>query len=177
MKPRIVERGQIMLAGLSFYGDPFAESGGWTEENEIGRLWNRFMAYLADQGSSTEPADADAPVYEVHVEGEETASRGHREVFVGTEVTSLDEVPVKLLVKILPAATYVVFTLQGEEITSDWSRMITDWMEDAGYASAYPFGFQLYDARFLGLDHLAASVLDVYVPIEPAHHVPTDSHR
>ncbi|GEM_PF-3859724 len=41
MEPTIRELDQIILVGFSFFGDPFAESSGWTEENEIGRLWNR----------------------------------------------------------------------------------------------------------------------------------------
>jgi hypothetical protein len=48
MNPEIVQRDQIVLVGFSFFGDPFAESGGWTEENEIGRLWNRFTTYFTD---------------------------------------------------------------------------------------------------------------------------------
>ena len=42
MEPRIVESERIILVGFSFFGDPFALSAGWTEENEIGRLWQRF---------------------------------------------------------------------------------------------------------------------------------------
>ena len=45
MEPTIIERDKIILVGFSFFGDPF-QAGEWTEENEIGRLWNRFMAYL-----------------------------------------------------------------------------------------------------------------------------------
>lgn len=44
MDTKIVERKLTILAGISFYGDPFSQSGGWTEENEIGRLWSRFMS-------------------------------------------------------------------------------------------------------------------------------------
>jgi AraC family transcriptional regulator len=167
MEPRIVERGRIILVGFSFFGDPFAESAGWTEENEIGRLWNRFVAYLTPHRHRINHVVDDTVAYEVHVESEETASKGHREVFVGVEVAQLDELPVELLVKTLPPATYAVFTLQGQEIASDWSRMMSDWMLDAGYTSAHPYGFQLYDRRFKGLDHLEASQLDVYVPVRP----------
>jgi hypothetical protein len=46
MEPRIIEKDQIILVGFSFFGDPFATSAGWTEENEIGRVWQRLMAYL-----------------------------------------------------------------------------------------------------------------------------------
>ena len=176
MEPRIIEKGQIMLVGFSFFGDPFAESSGWTEENEIGRLWNRFTTYLTGHRDRIKHIKDDAFAYEVHVESEETASKGHREIFIGVEVEKLD-VPVEMLVKILPPAQYAVFTLKGEQITSDWSRMIWEWMSVAGYESAYEYGFQLYDQRFKGLDNLEGSELDVYVPVKPADDVPTDGDR
>ena len=166
MEPTIVERDKITLVGFSFFGDPFAESGGWTDENEIGRLWNRFMAYLADNRARIKHVKNDAVMYEVHVETEETASKGHREIFVGMEVEKLEDVPVEMLVKILPAAIYAVFTLEGEQIVSDWSMMIQEWMVSAGYEPVYTYGFQLYDERFKGLDNLAESVLAVYVPVK-----------
>lgn len=176
MEPRIIEKGQIMLVGFSFFGDPFAESSGWTEENEIGRLWNRFTTYLTDHRDCIKHIKDDAFAYEVHVESEETAAKGHREVFVGVEVEKLDA-PVEMLVKILPPAQYAVFTLKGEQITSDWSRMIHEWMSVAGYESAYEYGFQLYDQRFKGLNNLEGSELDVYVPVKPTDNVPTDGDR
>ncbi len=177
MEPRIIKKGQITLVGFSFFGDPFAESGGWTEENEIGRLWNRFTIYLTDHRDRIKHIKDDACAYEVHVESEETASKGHREIFVGVEVERLEDIPVEMLVKILPPAQYAVFTLNGEQITSDWSRMIWEWMSGAGYESAYEYGFQLCDQRFKGLDNLEGSELDVYVPVKPADNVPTDGNR
>jgi hypothetical protein len=86
MEPRIVNRGQIILVGFSFCGDPFAESGDWTEQNQIGRLWSRFITYLTDHRHRIRHVVNDAVAYEVHVESEEAASKGHREVFVGVEV-------------------------------------------------------------------------------------------
>jgi AraC family transcriptional regulator len=180
VEPRIVEKGRMILVGFSFFGDPFAESGGWTEENEIGSLWSRFSNYLADHRDQIKHVEDDDAAYEVHVESEETTSKGHREVFVGIEVNQLDNVPVELLVKVLPPTTYVVFTLQGEQIISDWSLMIAEWMLDADYVPSHTYGFQLYDRRFKGLDNLEGSELDVYVPVIPAEDagdVSTSRHR
>jgi predicted transcriptional regulator YdeE len=174
MEPKIVERGQMILVGLSFYGDPFAESGGWTEENEIGRLWNRFMAYVADQGDAIQHVEGEYVAYEVHVESAETACKGFREVFVGVEVEQLADVPVELLVKILPAATYAVFRLKGEQIASDWSTVIGQWLCRSIYQSAGNYGFQRYDAHFRGVDNLTASELDVYVPVKSSSDVSSD---
>ena len=77
MNPEIVERGRIILVGFSLFGDPFAESGGWTEENEIGRLWNRFTAYFIEHGDRIHHVKDAAVAYEVHVESAETATKGH----------------------------------------------------------------------------------------------------
>jgi predicted transcriptional regulator YdeE len=165
MEPKIVERDPMLLVGFSFFGDPFAESAGWTEENEIGRLWNRFMAFLAEKGDGIRHVLDEQVAYEVHVESPETPAKGHQEVFVGLEVDRLADLPVELLVKVLPACTYAVFTLKGEQIASDWSMSIGEWMQRSPYEPVGGFGYQRYDQRFRGVDNLAASELDVYVPI------------
>jgi AraC family transcriptional regulator len=169
MEPKIVARGQIILVGFGFFGDPFQFSEGWTEENEIGRLWNRFLAYLARDDARIQHVKNAEVFYEVHIEHEETTSKGHYEVFVGLEVEQLQDVPIEVVVKILPPTEYAVFTLRGEQMASDWSKTIFQtWMPGSGYQAAHKYGFQLYDQRFKGLENLDESALDVYVPIKAA---------
>ena len=174
MQPRIVDKERIMLAGVSFFGDPFAETGGWTEENEIGRLWKRFFEAAAGTVLACEDPRGASPILEVHVEGPEAAARGHREVFIGVQIDELDKVTIEMQVKNLPAVTYAVFTFRGDRITSDWSQLVTEWMLEEGYRSAYPFSFQLYDSRFAGLDQLESSEIDVYIPVARRENVPAD---
>jgi predicted transcriptional regulator YdeE len=167
MEPTMVERGQIILVGFSFFGDPFAASGGWTEENEIGRLWSRFGAYLAQHGERIKHRTDPEASYEVHITHAETAAKGHFEVFVGVEVAQLEDVPVALSVKILPPTQYAVFTLKGRQIVSDWPRMIYhEWLPASGYQEVYPYMFEFYDQRFKGLDDLEGSAIDVYIPVK-----------
>jgi AraC family transcriptional regulator len=167
MEPTIVDKAQIILLGLGFFGDPFASSGGWTEENEIGRLWGRFMVYLEHNGDRIRHVKDSTVSYEVHIWDEEAASRGHFEVFVGLEVEELEDVPVEVVAKILPPTKYAVFTLRGEQITSDWPKMIyEDWMARSGYQEAHRYLIQAYDQRFKGLHDLEESELDIYVPIK-----------
>ncbi len=167
MKPTaIIENPQMIIVGFSFFGDPFAASGGWTEENEIGRLWNRFMAYMTKHQHRIKHLLNNEVAYEVHLEHEETTTKGHYEVFVGQEVEHLEDVPVEMLIKTLPPATYAVFTLKGQQIISDWPKMIEQWMSKSGYQQAYTYGFQLYDRRFKGLDKIDESELDAYVPVK-----------
>jgi predicted transcriptional regulator YdeE len=166
MEPKIIDRGQIILVGFNFFGDPFKLSGGWTEENEIGRLWQRFMAYFAQERQHFKHIVSAAVFYELHVEHAETRRTGEFEVFVGLEVSQLADVPVELSIKILPPTTYAVFTLIGTQITSDWPRLIEAWLSQTDYRRAGDYGFQYYDERFKDMQHIEESVLDVYVPVE-----------
>jgi len=166
MEPTILEKGQMILVGFSFFGDPFRISEGWTEENEIGRLWQRFIAYLTDHRDRLKHVADDQVCYELHVYNEETMSKGIFEVFVGLQVEKLEDVPADLLAKMLPPAKYAVFTLKGKQITSDWPKIIQEWLLGSGYRQAHAYGFQMYDERFKGLENVEESTLDVYVPIE-----------
>jgi predicted transcriptional regulator YdeE len=168
MEFRVVNKQQMLLVGLGFFGDPFRISSGWTTENEIGRLWQRYMAYLGAHPDSLQQVVEHGVAYEVHIQHEETPRTGEHEVFVGLEVAALEDVPVELSVKVLPPTTYAVFTLRGEQITSDWQTMLgEEWLPDSGYESDFNFGLQRYDERFKGVGRIDESVLELYVPVKP----------
>ena len=167
LNPRIIEERSFTLVGMSFYGDPFNLHGGWDEENQIGLLWKRFFAFLS-QSPDLAFLLAEKHSYEVHIYTPETIAKGLFEVFVGLDldISRLTEIPAELLIKHLPACQYAVFTFQGEEISADWEKLLSGWMQDSDFESAGAYNFQYYDARFKGLDRLAESMLDVYVPIK-----------
>jgi predicted transcriptional regulator YdeE len=166
MEPTLVDKPQMILLGFSFFGDPFKLSGGWTAENEIGRLWKRFTDYWAQHPAEIKHVKNAAVSFEVHIEHPETAQTGEYEIFVGREVEQLEHVPIELSAKVLPPATYAVFTLRGPQINSfDWPKQIQAWLDQEGYVRPHPYGFQLYDERFKDIQHIGESVLDVYVPI------------
>lgn len=165
MEPQLVDKDQIILAGFSFFGDPFKFSGGWTEENEIGRLWKRFMAYLQEEGNQPSHVKTGGGFYELHIDHPEMERTGEYEVFAGVEVDRVEDVPVRLSIKLLPPTKYAVFTLRGQDIVADWSQEMMDWLTRSGYQRAYAYGFQYYDERFKGMDRLDESVLDMYVPV------------
>lgn len=166
MQPKIVETKPITLIGMSFYGDPFDTHAGWDEDNQIGLLWKRFMGFLGKNQSISALLQATA-FYEVHIAGEETNKKGLFEVFVGVEfgAEQIKSMPVELSVKNLPATQYAVFTFQGQEIITDWEKIIQDWLLTSGYQSDGSYNFQHYTGQFKGMDRLDESVLDVYTPI------------
>ena len=168
MEPTRFEERGYTLAGFSFFGDPFRLSGGWTEENEIGRLWQRFMAYLEQHTSQLEGLFFKDVAYEVHIYYQETPQTGEFEVFVGMEVQAVDRIPIEFSVKILPPVIYAAFTLVGEQITADWSQMIFQgWLPQSGYQLVGDYGIQRYDERYKGVDRTAESVLEFYLPVRP----------
>ena len=168
LEPKIVHRPQIALVGLSFYGNPFELSGAWTEENEIGRLWTRFITFTSQPEVTFPSISKSDLLFEVHIRHPETEERGEYEVFVGIQTESLGIPAPQMCYKVLPESLYAVFTLGGEQIISDWNQfMIQEWLPGSGYESRLDFSFECYDERFKGMDRLDESALDVYIPIRP----------
>lgn len=162
MQPTILSLDQLTLLGLSFYGDPFAVSGDWDVENEIGRVWQRFGLTLKQYPQLQTLTRCS---YEVHIYNAETEQKGHFEVFVGIQIDSPSLAPLDMLIKVLPSGLYARFTVRGEKIISDWYAEIETSLSELGYCRAGQYFFQLYDERFKGMEHLADSELDVYIPV------------
>lgn len=166
MEPIIIQKSKMKFVGMSFYGDPFDTRGGWDQENEIGRVWVRFFKYLEMHKGSIQNIIQSDVCYEIHIYNEETRTKGYFEVFVGMQVDVFDSVSVELLGKVIPASQYAVFTLEGEQITTDWHLTVDKWISQAGYECEETFAIQVYDQRFKGVDRIAESELDVYLPLK-----------
>lgn len=164
MKTELVHLRSMLLGGVSFYGDPFSRKGGWDAENEIGKTCDRFLTYIAANPERPYSRNQET-VYEVHVYGEETASKGYFEVFVGEEVTG-SQLPVELNAKQFPESDYIKITLSGQEITGDWWQTLdTDILPAFNARRQLPYIIQAYDSRFKGMDQLDGSVMDAYIPV------------
>ena len=167
MEPTIIESGPTMLAGMVFYGDPFAGGEGWSQENEIGRLWGRFNRFWDDRQADIRHVVDGSVGFELHVEPVEYAETKCFYVMVGVEISDLAGLPLELSVKVLPAGTYAVFTLRGPEITSNWPDAIyKGWLPGSGYEEAHKFTVERYDGeRFKGVQD-PESELDIWVPVK-----------
>lgn len=164
MITELVHLRSMLLGGVSFYGDPFSRKGGWDSENEIGKTCDRYLSYIATNPERPYSSGREA-MYEVHVYGEETASKGYFEVFVGEEVTGA-QLPIALSAKQLPESDYLKITLTGQEITGDWWQTLDTELLPAFHAArSAPYIVQAYDHRFKGMDQLDDSVMDAYIPV------------
>jgi len=167
MEPRIVERGEIILAGMVFYGDPVGSAGGWSQENEIGKLWTRFNTFWDAKQELIRNVVAPNVGYEVHIEPEEYAETRNFYVMVGVQVDKVQPLPLELSFKVLPATTYAVFTLRGSEITSNWpDRIYQEWLPNSAYEEAHKFTVEYYGPGFKGMDD-PESELEIHVPVKP----------
>jgi predicted transcriptional regulator YdeE len=165
MKPTVVEKDELFLAGYSFYGDPFSASGAWTEENEIGRLWKRFMTFFSERQAEVPPSSVPNVGYEVHIWNKAVMETGEYEVFVGMAVEEIAGIPIDFSVKIIPKSRFAVFTLSGDLIEKDLSAEMREWLAADGLVQTGNFIYNLYDERYKGMDNLKVSEIEVYVPI------------
>jgi predicted transcriptional regulator YdeE len=166
--PILIDQPEMWLAGFNFFGDPFQLRGGWDEENEIGRLWQRFTRFCAEQSPLLPPGLEPGVGYEVHIQHLESSERGEFEVFTGYQVETCAPIPVQMGLKLIPSGQFAVFTLRGEEISADWDADIAAWLIENGWVSDYGFNIQRYDQRFQGMEHLQDSEVDVWVPVRLA---------
>lgn len=168
MKPvTITSEIEFTVVGMSFYGDPFNRAASWDEDNEIGHLWKRFSRFLHRQPGGIKNQVKTGVALEIHFLTDETETKGNFEIFVGMPVSNAEDVPFDCQVKFLPATRYAVFTLRGNEIVSDWEHTILrEWLAASEYEISLPCSIQYYDERFKGMDKVAESVIDVYVPVK-----------
>jgi len=172
MQAEFVEREPMTLAGMSYY-EPLAGTG-WSWENSIGQLWQRFNQFFDRTPAFSESRTVSPGIgYELNIWNEEE----HQEakcfhLFVGVEVDQLDEMPLQVVGKVLPAGTCAHLTPKGKDIAS-WERTFYEgWLPVSGCRvqdfGDYQFQIQAYEeGRFHGLgDLLEESEIDVYVPVE-----------
>jgi AraC family transcriptional regulator len=166
MKPTtITEKRKIILAGIDYYGDPFKEAEGWSTQNAIGQLWQRFDKIFEKKKNSIGNLVSDAG-YEVWIDLEGEEETNNRYIFLGMEVEKPDDLPLELVSRILPETRYAVYNLKGEAIKSGWPAKILDWIAEAGLEQSFTYIFEYYDSkRFRGMDD-PDTELDIYVPVK-----------
>ena len=166
MDGKLEHRSRAIVAGLSFYGNPFAQSAGWTEENEIGRLWGRFMRLREDDPGGFPPPAEPNVMFELHLPDSRTAETGEYEVFIGYPVAGAGDLPLALAAKVIPAGRFVRFTLVGAAITDkDSYQEMYDWIGSNDLEPLSDWAINIYDVRFKGMERIAESELDVCVPV------------
>ncbi|MFX0184929.1 MAG: GyrI-like domain-containing protein [Candidatus Hodarchaeota archaeon] len=167
MEPTILENQIFRFLGCVFYGDPFHEAVEWSYENEIGKLWGRFMKLHSKYSSLLKKICVDHNIaYELHLEPEEYETTRKYFVLVGVEVSYFEEIPLEMFVKILPKTDYVVFTTTMENKFERGGYIYKKWLPEHGYEQIFPYVIQLYDdRRYKGLED-PESEIDWFIPVK-----------
>jgi predicted transcriptional regulator YdeE len=165
-KPQIVVIGPMMLAGVSFFGDPFTYHTEWDNDNEIGQLWTRFYQLLESEPDFNQQVINAGIQYEMHLMHPQSRSTGAYEVFIGVPVEELQSIPVHFLIKSTPARRYLQYRIGGQAIVGDIQQMpIAKDAESLGIKIAPDYHLVGYDQEFLGMDRLDESTVLILIPL------------
>ena len=160
MEPLFVTLPRLLVVGVPYFGEP--------SKGEFSQVWSR-LEPVSSQISNQKPEGPGlAPVmYGVEGYSADMATSGRWFYLAGVEVTTLDDVPVQAVAKVIPARRYAVFPYQGllpGQIGEVFQYAYKEWLPRSGYEQAGPFDLERYDHRFLAGQN-PQSVVDVCIPI------------
>lgn len=165
MIPEIRTLGEITLIG---HGANFISILSPDADNAvIPRLWDRLFKRIEEIPERRNAAVAYGLCSMIDNEQER---RHPAELFylAGVEVAPDAEVPEEMLRRVVPPATYAVFTHVGriDALGATMHSIYNTWLPESGLTLAMGPDLELYDKRF---DHASeSSEMDIYIPVEPA---------
>ncbi len=155
MQPNIIQFPRMMVIGVPYFGN--ASNGAF------GKVWGRLGPLLQQVPNQKMPKT----MLGVEAYTDDMQTSGQWFYLAGVEVSSLDEVPVQLDAKVIPAHSYAVFDHVGRlpgTLAETFAYAYKTWLPQSGYQQAAPFDLERYDARYLGNDN-PASVVQVCIPV------------
>ncbi len=164
--PVVEKKDKMVIGGINYYGNPFENHEGWNVENEIGKLWNRFMYLFYQKREKISSIADEKAFYEIHIRTDKECD-GNQEygIMVGVELKEISELPEEMVLKVFGEREYLVFSLNGREIVENWKTM-NDWIENSEYIIDGNYMIQMYDSRFKGMDRIDESVMEAWFPIK-----------
>ena len=123
-------------------------------DKDIPALWHKFMN--EDIGSKV-PNKTDQTIYTLYSDYEGDHTQPYT-ITIGYKVSSLDNIPEEMTVKIVPEAGYAKFTAKGD-LTKD--AVINKWMEiwNADLKRSYTTDIEVYDDRAMDPTNGEADIL------------------
>ena len=154
MKPEILTLNKMALVGMIYYGD--------NAQGEIKDLWTKLGPRMKEiKGKKGWCA------YGLCIEPDDYEKTGLFQYVACVEVENLDEIPMDMVGKIVPANTYAVFTHKGpvSGLRNTYENIFGNWINQADVEVIPGFDFELYDDRFTSPDD-PNSEIDIYIPIQ-----------
>ena len=149
MKPEIVERPELLLAGVISCGEDVGEI-------DIHGLWG-----IYNQTESSIPDQVEDAWFELHV-GKQLG-KGIYTVMVGVEIPHMVELPPEVSLKTVPGGRYAHFTHRmGDGSYGDAFARINAWVQESG-TEVKDFGLQRYGSEFDPEDE--DSSFQIFIPL------------
>lgn len=153
MEPKFVEKGKINLVGMIYYGD--------NKKWEIPQLWGRFQPKVPQVKNRTNPKI----YYGLCFYEDDFNESGNFYYLAAVEVERLEDIPMGMVGKTLPANRYASFTHRGgvEKIRLTYEYIYGTWLSKSHYLNTSGYDFEFYDDRFKEDDD--SSELEIMIPI------------
>jgi AraC family transcriptional regulator len=154
VQTRFIDKGEMLLAGVACYGEP--------SKGLFKRAWGRLGKRFGHIGNRVNEREC----FGLELYGPEFHAERVWTYLAAVEVTSLEELPMDMVARKIPASTYAVFTVHGaiEAIGPAFRQIYDTWLPSSGYELRHPYDFELYDERF-NLAEPDKSAMDIYVPV------------
>ncbi|MEK3837316.1 MULTISPECIES: AraC family transcriptional regulator [unclassified Paenibacillus] len=152
--PAFVCLDNLHLVGMSIPG---------VNSDEVGMLWRSFRQRVFE--ITRKPDTEDLFYAVIELTGEQWEVTYTACVEAASEEST---VPLGMAAKLLPAATYAVFTHKGTlaRLNDTFQYIYETWLPQSGSVRTNAPEFARYDQRYLGPTN-EDSVLDIYIPVSP----------
>ncbi|ETT74663.1 right origin-binding protein [Paenibacillus sp. FSL R7-277] len=152
--PAFVCLDNLHLVGMSIPG---------VNSDEVGMLWRSFRQRVFE--ITRKPDTEDLFYAVIGLTGEQWEVTYTACVEAASEEST---VPLGMAAKLLPAATYAVFTHKGTlaRLNDTFQYIYETWLPQSGSVRTNAPEFARYDQRYLGPTS-EDSVLDIYIPVSP----------
>lgn len=134
IEPKIIELKEFTVAGIATFATP--QSGQFPE------LWNKFPQHVGEEGLETGTYAYGVELYPPTFEKERKFT-----YLAAMAVADSRKVPLHLVTRTLPAATYAAFAVPGslKGLGEAFRYIYKEWLPNAPYEIAYPFDMERYD--------------------------------
>ncbi|MCZ8522909.1 MULTISPECIES: AraC family transcriptional regulator [Paenibacillus] len=153
LAPSIVDKEKLYLVGMEQRG---------LNSQEIGRLWSDFRQRAGGIAGRRGPESIFYALIML------TGIQWEVSYTACVEVSEEGQIPEGMVNKVLPAATYAVFTHRGslDRLVDTFYYIYNIWLPKSGRIRTNGPEFARYDHRYMGPAN-DDSELDIYIPIDP----------
>ena len=155
--PRITELGELRFVGIPIFTD---------NKREIREAWDILLRYENRITNKTCSGIRAGICAGIELYTEEFFDTGKFFYMPAIQVETLDEIPLEMTAKIIPASKYAVFTHKGyaHTVSDTITAAYDSWLAEAGLTAGRSYDFEYYDDRFIPDSEL--SEIDVYIPVK-----------